>query len=50
MLPKINFFRLLSDADPGEAFTLSQYDDQKNYFCGLIQFIKDGDGRNFKLF
>ncbi len=27
---------------------LSQYDDQKNFFSGLIQFIKDVDSGNFK--
>ena len=27
---------------------MSMYDDQKNYFPGLIQFIKDVDGGNFK--
>ena len=27
---------------------LSMYDDQKNYFPGLIQFIKDVDGGTFK--
>lgn len=43
MLPKINFFRVLSDADPGEAVTLAQYHNQKNYFSGLIHFIKDVD-------
>ena len=26
---------------------MSMYDDQKNYFLGLIQFIKDVDGGNF---
>ncbi|WP_395046174.1 proline iminopeptidase-family hydrolase [Flavobacterium sp.] len=27
---------------------LSQYDDQKNYFSGVIQFLKDVDSENFK--
>jgi proline iminopeptidase len=27
---------------------LSQYDDQKTYFTGLIKFLKDVDSRNFK--
>ena len=27
---------------------MSMYDDQKNYFPGLIQFIKDVDGGTFK--
>jgi proline iminopeptidase len=27
---------------------MSMYDDQKNYFPGLIKFIKDVDGNNFK--
>jgi proline iminopeptidase len=27
---------------------LSQYDDQKNYFKGVIQFLRDVDGGDFK--